>query len=171
MADYHYCEEDLSAYLDGELAPADFIKIETHLKHCGKCKEAFSRMQSISTGVREISRPEINPLLATKIINQIQAVQNYGELSVTKLLHSWGLLSLFSLSLVIAIFGPILLGVLFVVAKHLSILTSLLIKISWHTPVSMTNLIIGLIFTAGAIISFYGFGRVYLAMSREELVP
>jgi hypothetical protein len=57
-----------------------------------------------------------------------------------------------------------------VIYKHLAIATALVVKLSWQLPLEKTNLALGLVFMAGAVAAFYGFGRLYSALSREGLI-
>lgn len=170
MADFGCYEESLSTYLDGELSDEEAKIIENHLLTCGHCRRAFNRLQMLSGAVQQVPRPAVNPLLATRILNQLKSPCIYSEIPLIKLLELWGMLSLLTLGAVAILFGPVILGMLYVIVKHLEIVTSLVVKLSWQLPLAGTNLTLGLIFILGAIIAFYGFGRVYSALSREELI-
>jgi len=164
------CEESLSAYLDGELSNKKAQIIKIHLQTCVHCRESLNRMQALSSAVRQIPSPTVNPLLSTQILSQLHFPEIYSEIPLITLLKSWGALSLLTLGVIVILFGSVLLGVLHFVFKHLAIITSLVAKLSWQLPIDRTNLTLGLIFIVGAIVAFYGFGRVYSALSREGLI-
>lgn len=170
MSDLDCCEESLSAYLDGELSNNKARIVEIHLQTCVPCKRAFNRMQALSSAVQQIPLPTVNPLLATRILSQLHVRGIYSEIPLITLFKSWGALSLLTLGVIVILFGSVLLGMLHFVFKHLAITTSLVVKLSWQLPIDRTNLTLGLIFIVGAIVAFYGFGRVYSALSREGLI-
>ncbi len=161
------CNENLSGYLDGELSNEEAGNIESHLHTCAHCKETLRKMQSLSNAVRQVPRPAAGPLLAARILNRIQTSEIYNETPFNRLFQSWGLLSLFVLGAIAILFGPVLLEIMRITIKHMAIVMSLVIKLSWQLPLNSTNLTLGLILIVGAIAAFYGFGRIYSAMTRE----
>ena len=38
MPDHHLSPEEMAAYLDGRIAPADRARLQTHLAHCPDCR-------------------------------------------------------------------------------------------------------------------------------------
>lgn len=170
MSAFSCHEESLSAYLDGELSAEENKVIEEHLFNCGRCREALKRLQMISAAVQEIPRPTVNAALTERILSQLQSPFIFNEGPLIRMLELWGALSLLTLGFVAVLLGPVLLGMVFVFFRHLEVLLSLVIKLSWQLPLYKTNLVLGLVCILGAIIAFYGFGRVYSAFSREELI-
>ncbi|MDF9408892.1 MAG: hypothetical protein A4E52_01547 [Pelotomaculum sp. PtaB.Bin013] len=170
MSDLSCSNENLSGYLDGELSSEEAKAIENHLQNCAHCRETLNRLQALSSVVRQFSLPVASPLLTVQILNRIQSSERYSQNPINKLLQSWGLLSLFFLGTVVILFGSVLFEVISFIVKHLATVTSLMVKLSWQLPLDRTNLAVGLILTVGAIGAFYGFGRVYSALSREELI-
>lgn len=169
MSDLGCCDENLSAYLDGELSTEEASVLESHLKTCAQCRESLNKMLMLSSAVWQIPRPVASPLLATQILSRIQTTEIYTDTPLNKLLQSWGLLSLFVLSTVVILFGTVLLEIMSVIVKHLAIVTSLVVKLSRQLTLDSTNMTLGLVLIVGAMAAFYGFGRVYSALSREGL--
>lgn len=170
MSDIGCSDENLSGYLDGELSSEEVRSIENHLQNCAHCRETLNRLQALSSAVRQFPLPVANPLLTVQILSRIQTSERSSQNPFNKLLQSWGLLSLFVLGTVVILFGTVLLEVISVIIKHLATVTSLMVKLSWQLPLDRTNLALGLILIVGAIGAFYGFGRVYSALSREGLI-
>lgn len=169
MSDSGCCDENLSAYVDGELSIEEASVIESHLQTCAHCRETLNRMQALSNTVRQVPRPAASPFLTARILSRIQTPEIYTVTPLNKLLQSWGVLSLFGLGTVAILFGPVLLEIMRVIVKHLGIATSLVVKLSWQMPLDRTNLTLGLILIVGATAAFYAFGRVYSALAREGL--
>ena len=170
MSAFSCHEESLSAYLDGELSAAKRKVIEEHLLNCGKCREVLNRLQMISAAVGEIPRPTVSSALSQQIMSQLPASFMLNEGPLIRMLELWGAISLLTLGFVAVLLGPVLLWMVSVVFRHLEVLLSLVIKLSWQLPLYKTNLVLGLVLILGAIMAFYGFGRVYSAFSREELI-
>src|SRR5581483_6687472 len=61
-------QEDLMAYLDGELAPAQAATAANHLEHCRECQSVAADLQSVSRHLLEwqVEKPEfsLTPLTA-----------------------------------------------------------------------------------------------------------
>ena len=108
--------------------------------------------------------------MTARILSRIQTPEIYAETPLNKLLQSWGLLNLLVLGTLVILFGPVLLEVMRVIVKHLVIVTSLVVKLSWQLPLDRTNLTLGLVLIVGAMAAFYGFGRVFSALSREGTI-
>lgn len=51
--------ESLSAYLDGELSPAQARAVESHLAGCGSCREELEGLRSVAHTLRSL--PEVDP--------------------------------------------------------------------------------------------------------------
>lgn len=170
MSNGHCSPESLSAYLDKELTLQEALLLEKHLERCPKCKEKMSLIKSISDAVQDIPRPHINPLFAKQISSSLQKSKALNERIFIRLFESWGMLSLFILCLTLIFFGSTILSVFYVSLKIFAIIGNLLLKISMRLPAPPINIVIGLIFLLGAIIIFYGFTKIYITMTRKELV-
>ncbi len=47
-------EEDLSAYLDGRLSPAESARLERHLTSCGPCRRHMKELRAVVEGLRDL---------------------------------------------------------------------------------------------------------------------
>ncbi len=54
-------EEDISAYVDGELAPERAARLQDHLATCECCRELRDRMMQLKTSIGDLPEPEIAP--------------------------------------------------------------------------------------------------------------
>jgi len=54
-------EEDISAYVDGELEPQEARGIEEHLASCECCRDLRDQMTAMKTAVSELPEPDIAP--------------------------------------------------------------------------------------------------------------
>ncbi|MEW6063944.1 MAG: anti-sigma factor family protein [Bacillota bacterium] len=170
MVDVMCCEENVSAYLDGELPPEEVLAFEQHLRSCARCRESLNQLQALSGAVQALPRPSVNPWLTAQIMDRLQASQTVSDLPLTRLLRSWGLLSLLAFGALFVLFGPVILGFFSVVVKDFFLLASLVVKISRQVPPGAVNGVTGLALLAGALVAFYGFGRIYATLSQEELI-
>jgi len=53
--------EQISAYLDGELARAEIDQLQTHLATCGKCSAELQEIQVVRSAVRSLPLLELPP--------------------------------------------------------------------------------------------------------------
>jgi len=53
--------EQISAYLDGELARAEIDQLQAHLATCGKCSAELQEMQVVRSAVRSLPLLELPP--------------------------------------------------------------------------------------------------------------
>ena len=53
--------EQISAYLDGELARAEIDQLQAHLATCGKCAGELQEMQVVRSAVRSLPLLELPP--------------------------------------------------------------------------------------------------------------
>ena len=49
-------EEDLSAYVDGELKTSVLQRVETHLETCAACRESVTELRAVRQSVKELPR-------------------------------------------------------------------------------------------------------------------
>lgn len=69
----HLSSEQLSAYLDGEVAVPESREIEQHLSSCDRCRDHFQSMQSAVSGVWRLERQAPPPGMATRIRAEVAA--------------------------------------------------------------------------------------------------
>lgn len=60
-------QRQLSAYLDGELTPADADQVRTHLAGCAICREELSRLQSVKSLLQRLPERSVPEELWTSI--------------------------------------------------------------------------------------------------------
>src|SRR5436305_9445794 len=51
----------LSAYIDGELLPADRDRLEAHVRNCPACAQELEVMRGVSGALRDIQFDELKP--------------------------------------------------------------------------------------------------------------
>jgi len=54
-------EEDISAYVDGELEPEPVAQVEEHLAACECCQELRDRMMQVKASIGDLPEPEVAP--------------------------------------------------------------------------------------------------------------
>ncbi|WP_437229962.1 anti-sigma factor family protein [Planctomicrobium sp. SH661] len=64
-------EELLSAYLDGELSPAEKADVERRLQESSELRELLAEMKEVSLQVRMLPRPYAPPEMRTEVLHQI----------------------------------------------------------------------------------------------------
>lgn len=69
----HLSSEQLSAYLDGEVAVPESRDIELHMKSCERCRDHFKSMQRAVNGVWRLERQAPPPGMATRIRAEVEA--------------------------------------------------------------------------------------------------
>lgn len=69
----HLSSEQLSAYLDGEVAVPESREIEQHLGSCDRCRDHFQSMQRAVSGVWRLERHSPPPGMATRIRAEVAA--------------------------------------------------------------------------------------------------
>ena len=62
--------DDLSAFHDGELAPSDRTRVETHVASCAACATALARIQRASSLLSALPREEASPELVREVAQQ-----------------------------------------------------------------------------------------------------
>lgn len=71
----HLSFEQLSAYLDGEVAFHESREIEGHLAACAGCRDRFQAMQRTVSGVWRLDRAAPPPELSTRVRAEIAAAR------------------------------------------------------------------------------------------------
>lgn len=71
----HLSSEQLSAYLDGEVAFHESREIEGHLAACAECRDSFKSMQRTVSGVWHLDRVAPPPGLSTRVRAEVAAVR------------------------------------------------------------------------------------------------
>lgn len=170
MAEFNCCEENLSAYIDNELSEDEARMVEMHLQTCFRCNKAIHEMALLSEAVGELNRPAMDPLLTMRILNHLGIKDANAEVPLTGLFESWGILSLAAMSMMLIMpYGYAFLRLMYTIYNKIVLLLTVTVHFSWRIPFGQVNNILGIIFMIGAIIAFYGFGRVYWGMSKKEL--
>lgn len=70
----HLSSEQLSAYLDGEVAFHESRQIEGHLAACAECRDVFNAIQRTVSGVWRLDRVAPPPGLSTRVRAEVAAV-------------------------------------------------------------------------------------------------
>lgn len=71
----HLTSEQLSAYLDGEVAFHESREIEDHLGACADCRDRFETMQRTVSGVWRLERAAPPPGLSTRVRAEVAAAR------------------------------------------------------------------------------------------------
>lgn len=71
----HLTSEQLSAYLDGEVAFHESREIEGHLGACADCRDRFDTMQRTVSGVWRLERAAPPPGLSTRVRAEVAAAR------------------------------------------------------------------------------------------------
>lgn len=71
----HLSSEQLSAYLDGEVAFHESREIEGHLTACANCRDRFKSMQRTVSGVWHLDRVAPPPGLSTRVRAEVATVR------------------------------------------------------------------------------------------------
>ena len=71
----HLSSEQLSAYLDGEVAFHESREIEGHLASCAGCRDRFKSMQRTVSGVWRLDRVTTPPGLSTRVRAEVAAAR------------------------------------------------------------------------------------------------
>ena len=70
----HAPGEWLSAYLDGELGPADAAAVQAHLAECDDCTEEAARIGQVRTAIRTAAPPALPRGWEDGLVESVQAV-------------------------------------------------------------------------------------------------
>jgi hypothetical protein len=73
-------QQELSAYLDGELTPSLRAEVETHLTSCAQCRQELSEMQTLATGVAALSNLKPTPQFLADVRRKIARAEKPGPL-------------------------------------------------------------------------------------------
>lgn len=71
----HLTSEQLSAYLDGEVAFHESREIEGHLGACADCRDRFETMQRTVSGIWRLERAAPPPGLSTRVRAEVAAAR------------------------------------------------------------------------------------------------
>jgi len=53
QVEHDYCQDNLSAYLDGVISPRDKGRVERHLSECGQCRQALAELRATVALLRQ----------------------------------------------------------------------------------------------------------------------
>jgi anti-sigma factor RsiW len=65
--------QQLSAYLDQELSPADRVALEGHLGSCGACSEALASLRSVTRELGALPAIEASSDFRRRVLGEIEA--------------------------------------------------------------------------------------------------
>jgi len=63
----------LSAYQDGELAPAPAREVEMHLQHCAACRSELEALDGLLGNLRHLAMPVAAPGFSVRVMAGLQA--------------------------------------------------------------------------------------------------
>jgi anti-sigma factor RsiW len=69
------CQNELETYREGRLPEGIRIQVEAHLETCNHCAEAFQLLQIADKVMNEEKGEQSNPFLATRIMAEIDAME------------------------------------------------------------------------------------------------
>lgn len=55
----HRVQQQLSAYIDGELAPDEMVEVRRHLTDCQECQEELDELRLVKTTLARLKQPEL----------------------------------------------------------------------------------------------------------------
>jgi hypothetical protein len=67
----------LSAYIDGELTPADRAAVKEHLAQCPGCTGELSRLSAIDAGINRLPEITPNPFFTARVSAAARAMSEY----------------------------------------------------------------------------------------------
>jgi predicted anti-sigma-YlaC factor YlaD len=65
-------QQDLKAYLDGELSEAREAEVERHVQECASCADELEALSDLSWRVAQLAEPEPPPELAARILARVK---------------------------------------------------------------------------------------------------
>src|SRR5262245_13370181 len=74
----HIAAENLSAYLDSALPPADMLKAQQHLSECVSCSRELESLQQASAALREQPPYPVPPFFAARLAHIIGSRRAHG---------------------------------------------------------------------------------------------
>jgi len=78
-----YTTERLSAFVDGELAPAEAAAVRTHAASCPACTAALSDLRALVKNARTLDVPEPPPTLWPSIEGALDRRERFGWLTLS----------------------------------------------------------------------------------------
>jgi predicted anti-sigma-YlaC factor YlaD len=76
------CQNELEAYLEGRLPDGIRVQVESHLAKCDLCAEAFQLIQIAEKVMNEEKGEQSNPFLVTRIMAEIEALEQTRRIPV-----------------------------------------------------------------------------------------
>jgi len=83
MACKTYTTERLSAFVDGELAPAEAAVVRTHAASCAACTAALADLRALVKNARALDVPEPPPTLWPSIEGALDRRERFGWLTLS----------------------------------------------------------------------------------------
>jgi len=65
-----HVDNDLSAYLDGELAPSDRARVESHLAGCDRCASRLAELRSTASLISALPSPRPSRSLVPRVVER-----------------------------------------------------------------------------------------------------
>jgi hypothetical protein len=81
MTNCREIQRELSAYLDGELTPSLRAEVETHLTSCARCRQEFSEMKMLATGVGALPTLKPAPRFLAEVRRKIAHAEKPGSMT------------------------------------------------------------------------------------------
>jgi len=85
----------LSAYQDGELAPAPSREVELHLQHCAACRSELEALDGLLGNLRRLAMPVAAPGFSSRVMAGLQARPRARLRLLPQLAYSLALLAIF----------------------------------------------------------------------------
>jgi anti-sigma factor RsiW len=63
----HISEEEISAWVDGQLGPGESGQVESHIRDCGECRAAAEEMSALAEAFRATEIAELPPYIWSRI--------------------------------------------------------------------------------------------------------
>jgi len=68
-----HVQEQLSAYLDGELEGAARARVEAHVSACAACREELEELRALDVDLRRLPEPEPGPQYWSRFVQRVEA--------------------------------------------------------------------------------------------------
>lgn len=69
----------VETYLDGELEPSQVVEVESHMSHCGTCRERVSLDRAVRASLQQLARPSAPSSLRERMEARLQAERLRNE--------------------------------------------------------------------------------------------
>ena len=76
-----HVDTDLSAYLDGELAPPDRTRVEAHLDGCHRCRARLGELRATASLIADLPSPRPSRSLVPRVVQRLNWLRPFRSLS------------------------------------------------------------------------------------------